>query len=119
MNRASTNHFTASSHFRPRRPTKTPNQCGRCWRRHWPAGSGGEPGRGADLDHGQGLHAFADLRSPYGARRCRLFAANAHFDDHPEESRRSGRYHVVSADSVLAFLGRLDPWHRRRVVALD
>ncbi len=48
-----------------------------------------------------------------------LFAANAHFDDHPEESRRGGHYHVVSADSVLAFLGRPDPRHRRRVVALD
>lgn len=48
-----------------------------------------------------------------------LFAANVRFDDHPEEARRSGHYHVVSADSVLAFLGRLDPRLRRRVVALD
>ena len=39
---------------------------------------------------------------------ARLFSVNTRFDDHSSEEQNSSRYQVVSAESVLAWIGRAD-----------
>lgn len=48
-----------------------------------------------------------------------LFSANVRFDDHDARESASGRYQIVSVESVIGFLSRLDPGTRRFVIALD
>jgi hypothetical protein len=57
--------------------------------------------------------------SPMKRLGAALFKTNVRFDDHNEQEQASGRYQIVSVESVIDFLFRLDPEARRFVVALD
>lgn len=68
------------------------------------------------------LQAWADahghrptrLHIPYSKRIAGgLFAANAHFTDHPLSVRLSGEYQVVTVDSILDWLARGGHVHHR------
>ena len=50
---------------------------------------------------------------------ARLFSANVQFDDHPFSDRIAGQYQVVTVESVVRFLIRLDPHTTQRVIRLD
>ncbi len=49
---------------------------------------------------------------------ARLFSVNTQFDDHSWEEWSSSRYKIVSAESVLAFLGRTDQPVGQSVIVL-
>ena len=50
---------------------------------------------------------------------ARLFSANVQFDDHPFSDRIAGQYQVVTVESVVRFLNRLDPHTMQQVIRLD
>ena len=50
---------------------------------------------------------------------ARLFSANVQFDDHPFSDRIAGQYQVVTVESVVRFLNRLDPHTTQQVIRLD
>ncbi|NOT53921.1 MAG: DUF2145 domain-containing protein [Deltaproteobacteria bacterium] len=50
---------------------------------------------------------------------ARLFSANIQFDDHPFADRIAGQYQVVTVESVVGFLQRVDPHTTRQVIRLD
>jgi Uncharacterized protein conserved in bacteria len=50
---------------------------------------------------------------------ARLFRVNVAFDDQPIDRRMSGNIDVVSAESVLDFLLRVDPGAITRVIEVD
>lgn len=65
-------------------------------------------------------YAPSEVRiSPLQRAGARMFSANVRFDDHPSEARVTGRYAVVSVESTIRFLGRIDPGMRTRLVGLD
>jgi len=49
---------------------------------------------------------------------ARLFSVNTQFDDHSWDERNSSRYQIVSAESVLAFLGKADRPMGQSVIVL-
>jgi hypothetical protein len=49
---------------------------------------------------------------------ARMFAVNVRFDDHSSDERASGRYRVVSVQSILRFLALRDSTATRHVVVL-
>ncbi len=49
----------------------------------------------------------------------RMFRANVAFDDHPFDRRMAGQIDTVTVESVVRFLERRDPEHRKLVVRLD
>jgi len=57
--------------------------------------------------------------SPMQRLGATLFRANVRFDDHIPEELASGRYQIVSVESVIDFVSRLDPATRRFVITLD
>ncbi|MEP6996799.1 MAG: DUF2145 domain-containing protein [Betaproteobacteria bacterium] len=50
---------------------------------------------------------------------AQLFRANVAFDDQPIERRMAGKIDVVSAESVLDFVQRVDPAAVARLIAVD
>lgn len=56
-----------------------------------------------------------------GLRRlgASLFAANVRFDDHSAQEASSGRYEIVSVESVISYLSKLDPGARSFVLSLN
>jgi hypothetical protein len=50
---------------------------------------------------------------------ARLYSAIVRFDDHDASARASGRYPVVSVESVLGFVVALDRDAHQFVVVLD
>lgn len=50
---------------------------------------------------------------------ARLFSANIQFDDHPFVDRIAGQYRVVTVESVVRFLTRLDPRTTQQVLRLE
>ena len=50
---------------------------------------------------------------------ARLFSANVQFDDHPFSDRITGHYQIVTVESVVLFLNRLDPHTTQQVIRLD
>lgn len=57
--------------------------------------------------------------APFKRVGARLFGVNARFDDHGGEAQASGRYQVVSVESVVRFATLLDPAARQQLAALD
>ena len=49
---------------------------------------------------------------------ARLFAVNTKFDDHSMEEWSSSQYQIVSAESVLDFVARIDPIVSKTVISL-
>ncbi len=56
--------------------------------------------------------------SPMERLGASLFRANVQFDDHSAEERSSGRYEMVSVDSIADFLTRPGSGWTRQVIAL-
>ena len=48
-----------------------------------------------------------------------LFRANVAFDDQPIDRRMAGKIDVVSAESVMDFVQRVDPGAVSRVIEVD
>ena len=59
------------------------------------------------------------LLSPLERLGAELFSANVAFDDHPLDRRLAGEIDVVSAESTLAFIQRIDPGATTRVISVD
>lgn len=64
-------------------------------------------------------YTAAEIRiSPAQRIGARLFSANVRFDDREARELETGRYQVVSAESVAAYLTRADASTERRVLRL-
>jgi hypothetical protein len=50
---------------------------------------------------------------------ARIFAANVSFADHPMSAFSSNRFEVVTAESVLSFMKRVDPLSAQQILRLD
>ena len=57
--------------------------------------------------------------SPLERLGAELFSANTAFDDHPLDRRLAGEIDVVSAESTLVFIQRIDPGATVRVLSVD
>jgi len=57
--------------------------------------------------------------SPLQRLGARLFSANVRFDDHDVRETENGRYQIVSVESVINLVVRLDRHARQVVVTLD
>lgn len=57
--------------------------------------------------------------SPIKRLGARLFRANVRFDDHDARENGNGRYQIVSVESIIGFVIRMDGGARQFVVALD
>lgn len=65
-------------------------------------------------------YAGSDIRiAPFERIGARLFAANVHFNDHSNDEMQSGRYHVVTVESVVRFMQKANAVSHSQTVTLQ